>query len=182
MVTLKNSLRAHLEEQVRHISEHPEDAVREPRVETKLIDNLMAVSEFEQHGKNHTFISDEAEWNGGDGRGPTPLRYFLSGIGFCQQVWYAKCAALRGIPIESLEISVGALLDIRGELGIEGYDPALGKINLETRIRSTASSEEVLRLRNMVNSRCPVFNTLRKGTPVMERLVQNGQLISEGPV
>ena len=34
------------------------------------------------------------------------MRYFLSGIAFCQQGWYAKGSAIVGCDLESLELDV----------------------------------------------------------------------------
>ncbi|NIP81918.1 MAG: hypothetical protein GWM90_22950, partial [Gemmatimonadetes bacterium] len=68
-----------------------------------------------QYGREFSFESDESVDRAGDGSAPSPLRYFLSGIAFCLQVWYAKGAAIVGCQIDDLRIEVRTFMDMRGE-------------------------------------------------------------------
>mgnify|MGYP001211006696 CR=1 FL=1 len=173
-------LKAHVEKQVQSVLADPKSAVREAWIKSSLVENLFVESTFEQFGQNFKFACDEGKWNGGEEKAPTPLRYFLMGVGFCQQVWYAKCAALMDSQLASCEVKVGSVLDTAGELGIAGHDPALEKLNMETRIESDADSDRILEINNMVNHRCPVFTAVRKGIPIYEKLYHNDTLIYEG--
>ena len=75
-----------------------------PRVSTTLLEDVRAVSRFTQYGKDFEFRCDESEGRGGRGEAPSPLRYLLTSLAFCQQVWYAKGAAIVGCEIEALDI------------------------------------------------------------------------------
>ena len=86
-----------------------------PLVKTTLVEDVHARSDFIQYDKEFSFACDESDGRAGKGEAPSPLRYFLSSIAFCQQVWYAKGAALAGVDLEALHIDVHTYMDMRGE-------------------------------------------------------------------
>lgn len=174
MVSIDPDLKKKIENLAKRVSKDSSDSLKEPSVQTRLIRNLEAESVFEQHGKSFRFTCDEGVWNGGHGTAPTPLRYFLSGIGFCQQVWFVKCAALMGIPIVSLNISVKTRLDIRGELGVQGIDAGLQEIIIRTEISTEMDHDDVRKLAHKVEERCPIYITLKRAMPTRHRVIHNG--------
>lgn len=145
-----------------------------PRVSTRLVENVNARSEFIQYDKEFAFECDESEGRAGTGSAPSPLRYFLSGLAFCQQVWYAKGAALVGCEIEDLEIDVFTYMDMRGEHLIDGIAPNPQWILIDARITTPGTAEQVLALVDEANSRCPVYNLVAKAVPIHERISHNG--------
>src|SRR5712691_12991301 len=56
--------------------------------------------------KDFTLMSDEPVAVGGTNRGPTPLDFFASSIGFSENVMFARHAALLSLRFESLETCV----------------------------------------------------------------------------
>lgn len=145
-----------------------------PLVRTRLVENVNARSEFVQYDKEFAFECDESEGRAGTGSAPSPLRYFLSGLAFCQQVWYAKGAALVGCEIEDLEIDVLTYMDMRGEHLIDGIDPNPQWIVIDARITTPGTDEQVLALVDEANARCPVYNLVVKAVPIYERIACNG--------
>ena len=145
-----------------------------PLVRTRLVDNVNAISEFVQYDSDFTFECDEAESRAGKGAHPSPLRYFLSGLAFCQQVWYAKGAALVGCQIEDLEIDVSTYMDMRGEHLIDGIDPNPQWIVIDANVTTPGTVEQVLALVDEANARCPVYNLVNKAVPIYERISRNG--------
>jgi uncharacterized OsmC-like protein len=150
-----------------------------PRVVTRLIENVNARSDFVQYDKDFSFECDESEGRAGTGRAPSPLRYFLSGLAFCQQVWYAKGAALVGCEIEDLEIDVVTYMDMRGEHLIDGIPPNPQWIVIEADVTTPGTDAQVLALVDEANARCPVYNLVSKAVPIHERIRRNGALLRD---
>lgn len=150
-----------------------------PNVRTRLIADVQAQSDFVQYGKEFSFRCDESDDRAGKGEAPSPLRYFLSGLAFCQQVWYAKGAALVGIEIEELEIDVRTYMDMRGEHLIDGIPPNPQWIVIEARVTSSGTGAQVLRMVDEANARCPVYNLVVKAVPVYERIIHNGDVVRD---
>ena len=145
-----------------------------PRVRTRLVENVNARSEFIQYDKDFAFECDESEGRAGTGRAPSPLRYFLSGLAFCQQVWYAKGAALVGCEIEDLAIDVLTYMDMRGEHLIDDIAPNPQWILIQADVATPGTVEQVLELVDEANARCPVYNLVAKAVPIHERISRNG--------
>ncbi len=150
-----------------------------PRVVTRLIQNVNARSDFTQYDKAFSFECDESEGRAGTGSAPSPLRYFLSGLAFCQQVWYAKGAALVGCEIEDLEIDVLTYMDMRGEHLIDGVPPNPQWIVIEAEVTTPGTDAQVLALVDEANARCPVYNLVSKAVPIYERIHRNGVLLRD---
>jgi len=150
-----------------------------PNVRTRLIADVNARSDFVQYDKSFSFECDEADSRAGKGEAPSPLRYFLSGLAFCQQVWYAKGAALSGCDIEDLEIDVRTYMDMRGEHLIDGVPPNPQWIVIDARVASPSSQAAVLAMVDEANARCPVYNLVAKAVPIYERVEHNGEIIRD---
>ncbi len=150
-----------------------------PRVTTRLIENVHARSDFVQYDREFSFECDESAGRAGAGEHPSPLRYFLSGLAFCQQVWYAKGAALVGCELEDLVIHVLTYMDMRGEHHV-GEAPANPQwIIIEAEVTSAATEATVLAMVDEANSRCPVYALIAKAIPIYERIVLNGTAIRD---
>ena len=150
-----------------------------PNVRTRLIADVQAQSDFVQYGKEFSFRCDESDDRAGKGEAPSPLRYFLSGLAFCQQVWYAKGAALVGIEIEELELDVRTYMDMRGEHLIDDIPSNPQWMVIEARVTSPGSGDQVLAMVDEANARCPVYGLVSKAIPVHERIVHNGVVVRD---
>ena len=107
-------LRAVVERTTESLRQNPGGGIIRPFVDSRLLSNVAAEAEWEQAGRSFSVRSDEPAGRGGNGENPTAIRYFLSGIAFCLQVWYAKAAALLDCELEDVHIRVEAALDMRG--------------------------------------------------------------------
>ena len=150
-----------------------------PRVTTRLIENVHARSDFMQYEKEFSFECDESAGRAGAGDHPSPLRYFLSGLAFCQQVWYAKGAALVGCELEDLVIHVLTYMDMRGEHHVGDVPANPQWIIIEAEVSSTADIATVLAMVDEANSRCPLYALIAKAIPIYERISLNGTLIRD---
>lgn len=150
-----------------------------PRVVTRLIEDVHARSDFVQYDKEFSFECDESEGRAGGGEAPSPLRYFLSGLAFCQQVWYAKGAAMAGCEITDLVIEVSTYMDMRGEHLIDGVPPNPQWIVIDADVDSPSTPDRVLGMVDEANARCPVYNLVVRAVPIYERIRHRGVLLRD---
>lgn len=146
---------------------------------TRLVENVHARSDFVQYDKNFSFECDESDGRAGASQAPSPLRYLLSSIAFCLQVWYAKGAALADVEIEDLEIDVHTYMDMRGEHKVGDVPPNPQWMIVEASVVSPSSAAAVLRMADEANARCPVTNLVSKAVPIYERIRLNSTVIRD---
>jgi uncharacterized OsmC-like protein len=125
--------------------------------------------------RGFTLIQDEPESVWGTGKGPTPTDYFISSVGFCENVIFTRNASLAKLSIDSLETTVSGSWDRRGLFEIDGVSPFFKSITVETRISTRDSVEKVVEVARQTHRRCPVHATLSRATELIFKLVVNGQ-------
>jgi uncharacterized OsmC-like protein len=150
-----------------------------PRVVTRLIEDVHARSDFVQYDKSFSFECDESLERAGKGAAPSPLRYFLSGLAFCQQVWYAKGAALVGCAVADLIIEVSTYMDMRGEHLIDGIPANPQWILIEAKVESPSPPDRVLAMVDEANARCPVYALVSRAVPIYERITHGGTVLRD---
>src|SRR5213594_43198 len=91
-----------------------------------------------------TLTCDEPTPVGGTDKAPTPLEFFVSSIGFCENVMFTRHAALLGLEYDSLETSVRGHWDRKGQYEINGHEPSFKDMIVETRVNTDAPVEKVV--------------------------------------
>ena len=125
--------------------------------------------------KDFTLMSDEPVAVGGTNRGPTPLDFFASSIGFCENVMFARHAALLSLRFESLETCVRGHWDRRGQYEIDGTEPSFKDMIIETRVTTKDPVQKVVEVTRLSHSRCPMHATIAKAMTVTDKLFVNGE-------
>lgn len=172
-------MRANVEETAALLTADPSAGHVRPLVKTTLVNNVHARSDFVQYDRNFSFECDESDGRAGTGQAPSPLRYLLSSIAFCLQVWFAKGAALADVQIEDLGIDVHTYMDMRGEHKVGEAPPNPQWIIVEASVVSQSSVESVLLMADEANARCPVTNLVAKAVPIYERIRLNNKVIRD---
>jgi len=131
----------------------------------KTIGESMARSTTEAHAFK-IFMDEPAELGGKNGA-PSPLDFILAAHGGCLNFMTFYIANEMEIPIEGTEISVTGNLD-PGKFSGANLDVRAGYQSLEATInvKSSASEEEINKLRTAVEARCPVSDNIANATPV----------------
>jgi putative redox protein len=124
--------------------------------------------------RNFMLVCDEPSSLGGTDKGPNPLEFFMSAVGFCENVTLARLAASAGLDFDSLETSVRGHWDRRGQGEWDGVDPAFQDFVVETRINSNAELEEIRELVRKTHMRCPMHASIVKIGTVVDKLFVNG--------
>ena len=158
------------------LRKNPTGGVIRPSVDSRLLHNVSAEASWEQSGSTFRVRSDEAPGRGGRGEHPTAIRYFLSGISFCLQVWYAKAAALADIALDEVELRVEIAIDMRVEYDLPP-SPAPEYLLVTARMRSSASAGEVRSVAEDAQARCPLVQLVGRAMPVFVRVFLNGESI-----
>ena len=101
--------------------------------------------------RQHTFVVDEPESNGGEDFGPTPHELYDSALGACKALttlWYAK---RKNIPVEGIEVSIER----------DDSEERQGKYRLKAVMTLTGSLTEAQRQELLnVASKCPVHRLM----------------------
>jgi uncharacterized OsmC-like protein len=140
------------------------------RADAKLVGDQLQ----EVRSKEHVLVCDEPANLGGTDQGPNPLEFFMSAVGFCENVTFARYATLRGLEFDSLETSVRGHWDRRGQGEWEGIEPVFKDFVVETRIASNAPLEKIQEITRWTHMRCPMHASITKIGPVVDKLFVNG--------
>ncbi len=121
-------------------------------------------------GSDFTWYSDEAKERGGQGKGASPLSYFLSAMGFCQFVHYAEHAIVDNSAIDSLTMKIDGTISMQ-------RPRRFMEVTYEVQITSPQSDEQIRKLAKAAAEDCYVTNTLRRSCKVTGFVFHNGNKI-----
>jgi uncharacterized OsmC-like protein len=135
--------------------------------------NRTTVKDFDgacaRHLRNESFVYDEDEPPIllGNDKGANPVEYALTALAGCLTTSLVYHASARGIKIDEIESTLKGDLDLRGFLGMDdkvrnGYQ----NIEVDFKIKSDASKEQLEELVNLAKKRSPVFDIVSNPTPV----------------
>jgi len=124
-----------------------------------------------------TLACDEPVPVGGTDKAATPLEFFMSAIGFCENVMFTRYAALLNLQFDSLETSVRGHWDRRGQYGIGGAEPSFKDVTVETKVTTKDSVEKVVEVTRNTHRGCPMHATIVKAMKVTDKLFVNGKEI-----
>ncbi|HEX8698429.1 MAG TPA: OsmC family protein [Myxococcaceae bacterium] len=133
--------------------------------EVRTFGESMARSTTEVHA--FKIFMDEPPELGGRNGAPSPLDFILAAHAGCLNYMTFFIAKELGIPVSGTEITVRGSLDPAKFAGTDrnvraGYQSLEAAIH----IKSTASAEQIAKLRSEVEARCPVSDNLTHATPV----------------
>jgi len=163
----------------RSVADDPLAGHVRPRVHTELVADVVATSDFVQYGKKFTFRCDESVGRGGTGAHPSPLRYLLSSIAFCLQVWIAKSAAVADVAIDECHVDVETFMDMRGEHLI-GHVPSHPQwFVVEAALTGPPNETAAREVVSAAMERCPVTSLVSLAAPVAVRVTLDGRLVHD---
>ncbi|MFK8068412.1 MAG: OsmC family protein [Gammaproteobacteria bacterium] len=131
----------------------------------KTVGESMARSTTDAHA--FKIFMDEPEALGGKNAAPSPLDFILAAHGGCLNFMTFFIANEMGISIEGTEISISGEID-PGKFSGANLEVRAGYQSLAVTIdvKSSASEEEIEKLRAAVEARCPVSDNISNATPV----------------
>lgn len=103
--------------------------------------------------------------------GPSSPELVLGALGSCLNHSYLIQAAALDVPIESIEVEVEAFIDPRaGTPGHETTPVYPQNISYVVTIDSPAPAADIQRLRNAVETACPILNLLKNPQTIATRI------------
>ena len=121
--------------------------------------------------RGHEFTVDEPPALGGADQAANPVEFALAALGSCQVITYQFWAAKRGIPLDSVKVTVDGDLDLHGFFGFSfNARPGFGDVRVSVELEGPASRERYEDLKREVDEHCPVLDLFRNETPVSTKL------------
>lgn len=139
------------------------------RVVAKVIENQRS----EATVRGFTLVQDEPATVAGTGQGPTPTDYFVTSVAFCENVIFARTAAMHDVNVEALETTVTGEWDQKGLFEIDGASSEFRRIVVETRIKTQSPVAQLVEVAHLTHRRCPVHQTLKRATALTFKLFVN---------
>ena len=151
------------------LSANPDKCSVKVKADSQLVDGFMS----RVKARGFDIVVDQNKGMGGTDLGPRPSEYVLAALAACHEVTYRLYADALGIPLEEVSVSVTGHSDARGFFGMDdsvraGFSHITGEIKVQT----SASDQELERLREAVNQHCPVLDDLRNPVSVDLELVR----------
>jgi uncharacterized OsmC-like protein len=110
---------------------------------------------------------DEPTGLGGKDSAPNPVEYILVALGSCQEITYRLYADALGIPLSGASVKLRGLVDLRGFFAVDdSVRPGFQRIEAVVTLESSASDEDLRKLKETVDRHCPVLDILRNPVPV----------------
>jgi uncharacterized OsmC-like protein len=151
------------------LSANPDKCAVKVKADSRLVDGFMS----RVKAREFDIVVDQNKGMGGTDQGPRPSEYVLAALAACHEVTYRLYADALEIPLEKVSVSVTGHSDARGFFGMDdsvraGFSHITGEIKVQT----SASDQELERLREAVNQHCPVLDDLRNPVSVELNLVR----------
>lgn len=105
-------------------------------------------------------IVDEPEDLGGTNKAMNPVELLLCSLGSCQTILAASFAPKFNIKLEEFWVELEGDLDPDGFQGLADVRPGYSNIRYNFHIKSNASEDNVRKLVDLIEKRCPVKDTL----------------------
>tara|TARA_Y100000746_G_C15398045_1_gene405167 strand:- start:62 stop:586 length:525 start_codon:yes stop_codon:yes gene_type:complete len=156
-----------INEKVQECSENSDAAT----IEFNLEGEWRVSNQERQFGGSLSFPQGELELNadfppflGGEGRAPSALAYCFYGAMSCYGSTFATQAAMAGIALDEMKISLRLSVDFRGALGIGSFPPLSG-FQFDVKVKSSASNDKVQMVKKLTDERCPAIWAMKNPVP-----------------
>jgi uncharacterized OsmC-like protein len=114
----------------------------------------------------HPLRADWPEPFGGGDAGPTSGETLMGALGACVAQTYAVRAAMRGVAVDGLDVSVEGGVDLRGAYDLDGVPAAFSRIDVTVDVRADADEAVLQELADATRRTSPVFDTLANAVPL----------------
>jgi uncharacterized OsmC-like protein len=121
--------------------------------------------------RKFTFRTDWPPEVGGRDSGPAPGEALLGALGGCVAMTYITKAALRGVTIDELEVTIEAQVDLQGTFELDSVRAGFSDVTVTVGVRSDADNATLEKLAQTTTQTSGVFNSLASPVP-MQLLVQ----------
>ena len=151
---------------VEYLAEHPDEArYRDSEAVASLVSGLR-VTVRDPAGR--TVETDMPKGVGGQDSAPSAGWLFRAAIAACDVTLIAMRAAMLGVTLTGVAVTIDSESNDHGILGIDESVPA-GPLSVRTRVRVAASNADETTLRDLVEwavAHCPVCDATKRAVPL----------------
>jgi uncharacterized OsmC-like protein len=105
---------------------------------------------------------DEPKALGGTDTAPNPVEVILASLAGCQEITWKAYGQATGTPIESVSVHLDGHIDLRGFFAVdEKVRPGFQEIRGTVTVKSSATTEQLQGLKEIVDGHCPVLDMLK---------------------
>ncbi len=159
-------IRAAIEKATAYLSEHPEEARSTDSVAVATVVEGLVVQVTGQGGAS--IRTDMVPSVGGRSSAPSPGWLLRAAEASCVATLIAMRAAMLGVTLEALEVTVDSESDDRGLLGIDDSVPA-GPLSGRVAVRISSAGTDDATLREIAHwgvKHCPVCDAVERAVPI----------------
>jgi len=151
---------------VEYLSQHPAEArYTDSEAEASLVSGLRATV---RDPSGRTVETDMPAGVGGEDSAPSAGWLFRAAIAACDVTLIAMRAAMLGVELTDVNVTIDSESNDYGILGIDESVPA-GPLSVRTRVRVAASNADEATLRDVVEwaiAHCPVCDATKRAVPI----------------
>ncbi|KAA6340490.1 hypothetical protein EZS27_011658 [termite gut metagenome] len=127
------------------------------------------------HIRQFEILHDNPAYLAGNDLGPSAQEHQLGVLTSCLTHIFLIQAAAQQVTLDTLEVSVKGITDIRaGRPGFENVPRSPHNIFYTVHIKSPASFEQIQKLRDDVEAVCPIYNLLKDEVELEGRIIRKG--------
>lgn len=154
-----------LEKAVGYLKEHPDEARSTDSAAVARLEHGLVVTVTDPKGR--TITTDMATGVGGTDTAPSPGWLFRAALAACDTTLIAMRAAMLGVELTKVEVTIDSESDDQGILGINESVPP-GPLSIRTRVKASAKGLGTAELRELVEwavQHCPVCDAAKRAVP-----------------
>lgn len=121
--------------------------------------------------------SDEGAIVGGDGTAPSPLSYFVAGLGFAVLTDMVRAFALNDVPVNELRLEIVAEFPLGAKYADSGSAVAAERVHYSVDVRSPAPPEQIEAVISWTERFCHALHTVRAPVAVDAAYRLNGEAV-----
>jgi uncharacterized OsmC-like protein len=170
---MSNELAEAIRNATEYLTAHPEEARYTDSEAVATLQEGLRVVVRDPSGR--TVETDMSTGIGGTDTAPSPGWLFRAALASCDATLIAMRAAVLGIELDRVEVSIDSESNDHGILGIDESVPA-GPLGIRTRVSISARGadrEAIRELTEWATAHCPVCDAAKRAVPVSVEIVES---------
>lgn len=148
-----------------YLTEHPAEARYTDSAAVAKLERGLLVTVTDPKGR--TVTTDMSAGVGGGDSAPSPGWLFRASLAACDTTLIAMRAAMLGVELTEVQVTIDSESNDHGILGIDPSVPA-GPLSIRTRVKAKAKGVSTAELRELVEwavAHCPVCDAAKRAVP-----------------
>jgi len=151
---------------ITYLKAHPDEARYTDSAAVATLVGGLTVTATDAKGRSIT--TDMSTGVGGGDTAPSPGWLFRAALAACDTTLIAMRAAMLGVELKEVEVTIDSESNDHGILGIDDSIPS-GPLSIRTRVRAKAKGISASQLRDLIEwavAHCPVCDAAKRAVPM----------------